>query len=116
MLDPVIHQATRLRIMAALQRNRETSFTRLRDGLGLTDGNLASHAAKLEEAGYLESRRALAGISFEVRYRITPRGAAAFQAYSAALLDVLRQASLPAEAGPAASAASPAPGPPKPVP
>ena len=95
LLDPVIHQATRLRIMAALHRNREASFTSLRDGLGLTDGNLASHAAKLEEAGYLHSRRALAGLSFEVRYRITPAGSDAFRAYVDALRNLLAEAEAP---------------------
>ena len=88
-LDPVIHQATRLRIMAALFRNRESSFTRLRDGLALTDGNLGSHAAALEKAGYIESRRVLSALSFEVRYRITPRGSAAFIAYTEALRSLL---------------------------
>lgn len=91
-LDPLIHQATRLRIMSALHRNREASFTALRDGLALTDGNLASHAAKLEESGYLASRRALSGLSFEVRYRITPRGSEAFRAYVAALQALLNEA------------------------
>jgi DNA-binding MarR family transcriptional regulator len=89
MLDPVIHQAVRLRIMAALQRNREATFTGLRDGLGLTDGNLASHAAKLEEAGYLESRRVLAGLGFELRYRITAAGDEAFRRYVDALVGLL---------------------------
>lgn len=90
MLDPVIHQATRLRIMAALFRNREATFTALRDGLGLTDGNLGSHAAALEKAGYLESRRALsATLSFEVRYRITAAGSAAFVAYTEELRALL---------------------------
>ena len=96
MLDPVIHQATRLRIMAALFRNREASFTHLRDGLDLTDGNLGSHAAALEKAGYLASRRALSGLSFEVRYRITPQGSAAFVAYTQALRALLHDA-LPEE-------------------
>ncbi|MEA3200705.1 MAG: hypothetical protein QOE90_2133 [Thermoplasmata archaeon] len=89
MLDPVIHQATRLRIMAALQRNREASFTGLRDALGLTDGNLASHATALEKAGYLESRRVLSALHFELRYRITPKGDAAFRAYAEELLALL---------------------------
>ena len=80
-LDPVIHQPIRLRILAALYRNRQASFTNLRDGLGLTAGNLASHAARLIEAGYVESGRVLAGINFEVRYRITPQGNDAFRAY-----------------------------------
>lgn len=91
LLDPVIHQATRLRIMAALYRNREANFTGLRDGLGLTDGNLASHAQKLEDAGYLDSRRVLVGVSFEVRYRITTEGSAAFRAYVDALRAMLAE-------------------------
>ena len=88
-LDVVIHQPTRLRIMAALYRNRSVSFTSLRDGLGLTDGNLATHATKLQEAGYIESRRVLVALSFEVRYTITPKGSDAFRAYAAALRDFL---------------------------
>ena len=94
MLDPVVHQATRLRIMAALHRNRELPFTRLRDGLGLTDGNLGSHAATLEKTGYLASRRVLAPTGFEVRYRITPRGSEAFEAYTRALLALLSESAL----------------------
>lgn len=97
MLDPVIHQATRLRIMAALQRSREATFTGLRDALGLTDGNLASHAAKLEEAGYLASRRALSALGFELRYRITPEGDAAFRGYVEELLGLLGAPTLPPE-------------------
>lgn len=89
MLDPVIHQAARLRIMAALQRNREARFTALRDALGLTDGNLASHAARLEEAGYLEAKRVLTPGGFELRYRITPQGAQAFLAYADELKTLL---------------------------
>ena len=80
-LDPIIHQATRLRIMALLFRNRVASFTWVRDSLGLTDGNLDAHAAKLEEAGYVMRGRALDIGGFEVRMKITPQGDAAFRAY-----------------------------------
>lgn len=83
--------------MATLYRNRDVSFTQLRNALGLTDGNLGSHAQKLEDAGYLASRRALVGVSFEVRYRITPQGSAAFRAYVGTLQAVLGEA--PADAG-----------------
>lgn len=88
-LDPVIHQPTRLRIMAALYRNRQASFTSLRDGLALTDGNLATHVARLQEAGYVDARRVLVALSFEVRYSITAAGSDAFRAYAAALRDFL---------------------------
>lgn len=88
-LDPVIHQAVRLRILAVLYRNRQASFTHLRDDLQLTAGNLASHATRLIEAGYVESGRILVGVNFEVRYRITPNGSEAFRAYVAALQSLL---------------------------
>lgn len=78
--------------MAALFRNREASFTQLRDGLRLTDGNLGSHAAALEKAGYVHARRALSALGFEVRYRITPEGSRAFVAYTEELRAVLRDA------------------------
>lgn len=88
-LDPVLHQPQRLRIMAALYKNRQASFTSLRDGLGLTPGNLQSHAQRLLDAGYLESGSVLAGTRFEVRYRITPEGSEAFRRYAATLRALL---------------------------
>lgn len=77
----IIHQRTRLAIMGLVYRHRDVSFTRARDALGLTDGNLASHAKRLEEAGLLKERRALRSTGFETRYTITREGSRAFQAY-----------------------------------
>lgn len=88
-LDPVLHQPARLRIMVALYRNRQLRFPALRDELGLTPGNLGAHLDKLEAAGYLESARVLSNASFEVRYRITPKGSEAFRAYLLALKAIL---------------------------
>lgn len=88
----LIHQPVRLRIMGLLWRHRDVSYTRARDVLGLTDGNLATHTARLAEAGLLESRRVLAGDRFEVRYRITRAGAAAFRDYLEALRVFLAEA------------------------
>lgn len=80
-LDPEIHQRTRLRIMALLYRNRRARATWLRDELGLTDGNLASHASRLEEVGYVAARRALTPNGFQLEYRLTGRGDEAFRSY-----------------------------------
>jgi DNA-binding MarR family transcriptional regulator len=80
-LDPVIHQATRLRIMTLLFRNRVAPFTWARDTLGLTDGNLDTHSKRLEEAGYIRRGRVLTTGGFQVRLRMTPEGDAAFRAY-----------------------------------
>jgi len=90
-LDIIIHQPTRMRIMGALYRNRRLGHVALRDALGLTDGNVATHVRRLESAGYLRASRVLAGLSFAVVYDITPAGAAAFQAYLDALARLLDQ-------------------------
>lgn len=84
-----MHQETRLRILAALARNRELSFGRLREALAVTDGNLGGHLARLEAAGYVETRAALAGLAFETRWRLTPSGTAAFRAYCDAVRAML---------------------------
>jgi DNA-binding MarR family transcriptional regulator len=79
----------RLQLMGLLHRHRDVSARAARKALGLTDGNLASHAARLEEAGWLESRRALSPSGFEVRYRVTPAGSAAFREHVTALRRLL---------------------------
>lgn len=88
-LDPLLHQPQRMRIMAALHRNRQLTFPSLRDGLDLTPGNLGAHLQRLEAAGYVESARVLIGVHFEMRYRITVRGSEAFRAYVTALRRML---------------------------
>jgi DNA-binding MarR family transcriptional regulator len=89
MLDPLLHQETRLRIVAALHRNGELSFADLASALGLTPGNLGSHAKRLHESGYVTQRHAIAATRIELRYRLTPRGTAAFLSYLDALRDLL---------------------------
>ena len=84
-LNPTLHQATRLRIMAYLWKARVTGFVRLRDALGLTDGNLAGHLQRLETAGYVSSRRTLRGLHFEVEVAITPAGRSAMADYIVSL-------------------------------
>lgn len=102
-LDPVLHQPQRLRLMALLHRSRQASFTTVRLELGMTPGNLGSHAERLEAAGYIESARVLVGRSFELRYRITARGSEAFRAYLAQLRRILDTAEAPSGEAPSTS-------------
>ena len=80
-----IHQPVRLRIMTLLFRERDVGFAQARDALGLSDGNLGSHAKVLETNGLIRSRRTLHDGAFQVRYVITDRGSHAFRRYLAAL-------------------------------
>lgn len=90
-LDPLLSQPTRLQIIALLFRNRQASAKAVAEALGITPGNLASHAEKLAEAGYLETFQALAALRFEVRHRITAQGDAAFRAHALALQALLAE-------------------------
>jgi len=91
-LDPIIHAAARLRIvatLAALPAGDTLSFTRLEDILGLTAGNLITHLRKLEEAGYLTSETTGNGRASRTSIALTAAGRAALDSYTNALRDLL---------------------------
>jgi DNA-binding transcriptional ArsR family regulator len=76
-LNPLIHQPTRLRIMAALvslDPGEKAGFVFLRDLLELTDGNLSVHLQKLEEAGYVLIEKAFEGHGPRRGFRSRRRG------------------------------------------
>ena len=60
-LDETVHQRVRLGILAVLSEAAECTFTRLRDQLELTDGNLNRHLRILEDAGLVEVRKGYDG-------------------------------------------------------
>jgi DNA-binding MarR family transcriptional regulator len=90
-LDRVIHEKGRLAIMSMLAATPELSFTELRDGLGMTDGNLTTHIRTLQEAGYLsvaktfQNRRPLTTCS------LTSAGKTAFTNYINLLEQIIRE-------------------------
>lgn len=92
MLDPLLAQPARLQIVALLFRNRHAAAAEMARALGLTPGNLASHVLRLEEAGYVETYRALAALAFHVRHRITPAGDRAFREHAQALQAIVAEA------------------------
>ncbi len=90
--DTIIHQPTRLRIMAALNALGEESqmeFGALRDLLEVTDGNLATHLRKLEDAGYVRITKTFVGRRPRTYVAITPTGRAAFAQHVQALQEIL---------------------------
>lgn len=91
-LDTLIHQRSRLAILAYLYRNRQAGFTTLRDELDLTGGTVSKHADKLHDAGYLRKQRTLTSSGFETRYKITSKGEGALEGYAEALQALLGDA------------------------
>jgi len=84
-IDAAIHSPARLAIMALLTGGDELEFTLLRDQLALTDGNVAAHLRKLEDAGYVRVAKSFVARKPRTAYRITPRGRAAFERHVVAL-------------------------------
>jgi DNA-binding MarR family transcriptional regulator len=91
-LNPLIHQPTRLRIMAALvslEPDEKADFVFLRDLLELTDGNLSVHLQKLEEAGYVGIEKTFEGRRPKTWVAVTPEGYDAFSEHVDALAKII---------------------------
>ena len=80
-LNEIIHQSTRLRIMAALDAEpagAPLDFSRLKGIVDATDGNLGAHLATLESAGYVGIVKQPVGKRTRTLVSLTPEGRAAF--------------------------------------
>ena len=80
-VDRLIHEPARLHIMAVLQVVQSADFTFLIAQTGLSWGNLSSHIAKLEAAGYVEVEKGFVKKKPRTMLHLTQAGRAAFSAY-----------------------------------
>jgi DNA-binding MarR family transcriptional regulator len=80
-IDRVIHEPARLMIMAHLYVVDSADFLFLMRQTGLTFGNLSSHMAKLEGAGYIEVVKDYVDRKPHTMLRMTPKGRGAFEEY-----------------------------------
>jgi len=79
--------------MAALVANDAMDFTTLKQLLDLTDGNLASHIAALENEGYVKVRKAFIGKKPLTTYMLTAAGRKAFAEHLDALEKLIKHTS-----------------------
>ena len=56
-LEPLIHSRARLALLSVLAAHEALSFVELRNGLRLTDGNLAAHLRALEQASFIRLKK-----------------------------------------------------------
>ena len=80
-IDEVIHGRVRLGVMAYLATAQSAEFNALKARLQVTDGNLATHLRKLEEAGYVTVEKAFVGRKPVTRIHLTETGRSAFVSY-----------------------------------
>jgi DNA-binding transcriptional ArsR family regulator len=80
-LDRLIHEPSRLAIMAVLSAVESADFTFLLNSTRLSKGNLSAHAAKLRDAGYVQIEKSFKDNYPHTTYRLTPEGRKAFKRY-----------------------------------
>jgi DNA-binding transcriptional ArsR family regulator len=79
--DRLIHEPARLMIMSILAAVESADFLYLQRETGLSKGNLSSHLARLEDAGYVAIDKTYRGKIPLTLCRLTSRGQSAFTEY-----------------------------------
>jgi DNA-binding MarR family transcriptional regulator len=89
-VNEVIHQQHRLRIMAALESAAESlDFAMLKAVSGATDGNLGAHIRTLQEAGYVEVTKEAIGGRTRTWVALNDTGRRAFREHVSFLEEIL---------------------------
>ena len=89
-LDPLLQHRSRLGAMVLLTNADAMSFTRLRELLKETDGNLGAQLRKLEEAGYIAVKKQFADRKPISWYSLSAAGRSAIKRHLKALAQVIR--------------------------
>jgi len=79
--DPIIHQPSRLSIMAVLAGCESADFVYLHQATGLTKGTLSKHLTKLETEGYIGITKSFKGSYPNTAVSLSPIGRKAFKKY-----------------------------------
>ena len=80
-VDRLIHEPSRLMIMAQLYVIQSADFTFLLHQTGMTPGNLSAHLSKLEDAGYVEVTKEFIERKPHTALTLTKKGRVAFKEY-----------------------------------
>ena len=88
-LQKVFESRIRLGIMSALMVNDTLDFNALKELLGLTDGNLASHLKALEHHEIIVVSKQFVGRKPSTTYKATDAGRNLFRRHLAALEELI---------------------------
>jgi len=89
-LNKFFENRVRLGIMSILVVNDSYDFNNLKEALGVTDGNLASHLRVLEENGLIKSSKQFIGRKPNTSYSATDAGKQKFSAHLKALEEIIK--------------------------
>jgi DNA-binding HxlR family transcriptional regulator len=89
-LNKIFDSRIRLGIMSALIVNDEVNFNDLKQLIGVTDGNLASHIKTLEENNFIKVNKGFIGKKTNTTYAVTKAGEKAFKMHLDALEKMIK--------------------------
>ena len=89
-LNKAFDSRLRLGIMSVLAANDWVEFSRLKELLDVTDGNLASHIAALEKLEYIDIKKQFVGKKPQTTYKISRSGRKAFSDHLDALEKLIK--------------------------
>jgi DNA-binding HxlR family transcriptional regulator len=89
-LNKLFENRVRLGIMSILVVNDSYDFNNLKEALGVTDGNLASHLRALEENELIKSTKQFIGRKPNTSYCVTEAGRQKFGAHLNALEVIIK--------------------------
>jgi DNA-binding MarR family transcriptional regulator len=88
-VDRLVHEPSRLAVMASLYVVESADYTFLMRQVGLTWGNLSAHLSKLEEAGYIQIEKTYRGKRPYTLVRLSDNGRTVFKNYVVQMKTVL---------------------------
>lgn len=88
-LDQIIHAPARLMILTYLYVVESADYVYLMRLTKLSWGNLATHLAKIEEAGYILIEKEFLGKKPHSTIRLTEQGRSAFRLYKKSMQQIL---------------------------
>ena len=89
--DALVSSPGRLRILTALASEPVQAFVALRRATGMTDGNLTTHARRLQSAGFVTIRKSIERGKPLTTLQLTRDGRDALTAHARALSAALEQ-------------------------
>jgi DNA-binding MarR family transcriptional regulator len=83
--DAIVSSPGRLKILTALAHEPRRAFVEVRRATGLTDGNLTTHARRLQSAGFVTIHKSIESGKPLTTLQITRDGRAALEAHARSL-------------------------------
>ena len=90
-INKAFDHRVRLGIMSILMVNEHADFKMLKELLGVTDGNLASHSKALEKMEYIAVEKQFIGRKPNTKYSATALGKIAFKKHINALEQLIKK-------------------------